>query len=41
MEIIRENLHAMLTLERKSMEAANEHGDEGRSKFVGVFIGCF
>ncbi len=37
-EIIRENLNELLTLERKSLEAANEHGDEGTVSLLSDYI---
>lgn len=37
-EIIRENLNHLLTLERKSLEAANQHGDEGTVSLLSDYI---
>ncbi|MDO8968224.1 Dps family protein [Algoriphagus sp.] len=37
-EIIRENLNQLLKLERKALESANEHGDEGTASLMSDYI---
>ncbi|OOG78532.1 Dps family protein [Algoriphagus sp. A40] len=37
-EIVRDNLNELLTLERKTLESANEHGDEGSASLMSDYI---
>lgn len=37
-EIVRDNLNELLILERKTLESANEHGDEGTSSLMSDYI---
>jgi starvation-inducible DNA-binding protein len=37
-EIVRDNLNELLNLERKALESANEHGDEGTASLMSDYI---
>ncbi|HSF54133.1 MAG TPA: DNA starvation/stationary phase protection protein [Algoriphagus sp.] len=37
-EIVRDNLNELLTLERKTLESANDHGDEGSASLMSDYI---
>jgi len=36
--IVRDNLNELLTLERKTLESANDHGDEGSASLMSDYI---